>query len=70
MPISVIVPQSSIPAASPNDAGHGTFPGQTAFTLGTDFEGAARLPVTTLCRIVTVVPGNAATPPPRAVADG
>src|SRR3954447_25346064 len=67
---SVIVPQLSIPAASPNEAGHGTFPGQRAFTLGTDSAGVATFPVTALFAIVTFVPWNASIPPPSAVADG
>src|ERR1700710_674658 len=67
---SVMVPQSSMPAASPNEALQGTSPGQTAFTLGTDVFGAARLPVTALWTMVTVVPGNASIPPPSAVAVG
>jgi len=66
----VIVPQLSIPAASPNDAGHRTSPGHLALTLGTESAGAATFPVTRLFEIVTVVPGNASIPPPRAVADG
>src|ERR1700735_3649027 len=48
VPISVIAPQSSIPAASPNDAGQGTSPGQPALTLGTERAGTARLPVIVL----------------------
>src|SRR3954468_10834679 len=64
---SVIVPQTSIPAASPNDAGHGPV-GQMALTLGTVIVGAAVLPVTTVPRKVTSVPGNVSMPPPSAVA--
>ena len=66
--ISVIVPQLSMPAASPKDAGHGAGPGQTALTLFVDSAGDARLPVMTLRAIVTVVPWNASMPPPSAVA--
>ena len=68
VPISVIVPQLSMPAASPNDAGHGAGLGHVALTLSVDSLGAERFPVMTLRMIVTVVPGNASMPPPSAVA--
>jgi hypothetical protein len=40
--------QSSIPAASPNDARQGTLPGHVATALGTEPSGTARLAVMTL----------------------
>src|ERR1700742_3151908 len=56
--IRPIVPQLSMPAAPPTDAGHGPV-GHSALTLGTVWSGVARLPATTVRSSVTVEPGRA-----------